>query len=1041
MKHFNFIKGFLLALMFVCAAQVKADENILVNGGFEEWSAGALTAWGKDGSNASAHSATIAQSTDACSGSYAVEVSGNSSGNKRLASKAYTLAAGTYTLSAYIKQSGEAAGKFRLGYAVIENGAIDSQNGYFYLTEATDATSDWECHSAEFTLEEETTVSILVMNNKLGKGASFLVDDVVVTGGNGETPGQPEEPEEPETPVEPETPAGVYISEALTSSFGTFTTQETVGNYPWEIATQYQCAKVTGYKGSANAAESWMVSKSFDLSKETAAYISFDYVIAYNSDDINGCHKVVFSHDYAGDVSKATWKEIDYSPVKSGVWTLENTGKIAIPSEMYGKDNVVVAFKYTSSASNASTWEVANVVVASGTGNAPEQPEEPETPETLVCTVTEALAAFVAGEAKPAVVKGYIVGTINGQVYAEGCVFSGIAESKTNLLIADNVDETDPANCMPVQLPSGAVRNALNLVDNAGNYKKQVTLTGSLEKYFGVPGLKTVSKYEIEGVTPDEPETPEGAYINETFATDFGAFTTQETVGNYPWIIDYSTAKATSYIDTDGDGKADTNKEATSWLVSPTIDLTNETEAYIAFEYIIRYAESGKVADNHQLLICNDFSGDVATASWVNIPYGAVEGVDWNTFYKANVAVPADFLGKSTVTLALRYTATTKAGTWEVKNFVVAHGAATGETPEEPETPDTPDTPVVPSGDNLLANGGFEEWNGDAPAAWGTGNIGHNATISQSTTAYAGSYAVSVSGSATANKRLGSQKYTLAAGTYTLGAYIKHEGATAAAFKLGYGIIKNGAIANADYKYQATETYTTADWTLYTYEFTLTEETEVAILVMNNKKGNGASFLVDDVILTTADGGATGGGNEEGGEEEGGDEPETPAAGGEYLNETFATDLGAFKTQEVIGNFPWVFAANYGAKASGFSNGASQNAESWLISPAMNLTGETAANIAFDYVINKGDINAAAANHKLLVTSNYTGDVTTTEWTEVEYGAVNNNNWTFHNTGEIALPGSVMDKANVVVAFKYMSTTANSSTWEVKNVVVSSATK
>ena len=379
--------------------------------------------------------------------------------------------------------------------------------------------------------------------------------------------------------------------------------------------------------------------------------------------------------------------------------------------------------------------------------------------------------------------------------------------------------------------------------------------------------------------TPDSPydfptgggnggTTEEGVYISETFTSDFGVFTPVETVGDTPWIIDYKTAKATSYVDTDGDGKADTNKEATSWLVSPTIDLTNETEAYIAFEYIIRYAESGKVADNHQLLICNDFSGDVATASWVNIPYGAVEGVDWNTFYKANIAVPADFLGKSTVTLALRYTATTKAGTWEVKNFVVAHGAATGETPEEPETPDTPDTPVVPSGDNLLANGGFEEWNGDAPAAWGTGNIGHNATISQSTTAYAGSYAVSVSGSATANKRLGSQKYTLAAGTYTLGAYIKHEGTTAAAFKLGYGIIKDGAISNADYKYQATETYTTADWTLYTYEFTLTEETEVAILVMNNKKGNGASFLVDDVILTTADGGATGGGNEE---------PETPA--------------------------------------------------------------------------------------------------------------------------------------------------------------------
>lgn len=664
------------------------------------------------------------------------------------------------------------------------------------------------------------------------------------------------------------TEEGVYINETFASDFGVFTPVETVGNYPWII--DYKTAKATSYdsgSGTNNAATSWIISSPVDFTNETEAYVAFEYIIRYSeSGKVAANHQLLISADYTGDPATATWKDIPYSAVEGADWATFYKANVAVPAEFLGKSGIVFALRYTATV-KASTWEVKNFKVAHGTAAEPEEPEEAKE-----YTVAEALEAFT-GVATPAIVKGYIVGTVDGQVYTDGCRFSGTAESKTNLLIADNVDETDPANCMPVQLPSGAVRNALNLVDNPGNYKKLVTLTGSLEKYFGVAGLKYVSKYVIDGVTPEEPETPEGAYINETFATDFGAFTTQETVGNYPWIIDYSTAKATSYVDTDGDGKADTNKEATSWLVSPTIDLTNETEAYIAFEYIIRYAESGKVADNHQLLICNDFSGDVATASWVNIPYGAVEGVDWNTFYKANIAVPADFLGKSTVTLALRYTATTKAGTWEVKNFVVAHGAATGETPEEPETPDTPDTPVVPSGDNLLANGGFEEWNGDAPAAWGTGNIGHNATISQSATAYAGSYAVSVSGSATANKRLGSQKYTLAAGTYTLGAYIKHEGATAAAFKLGYGIIKDGAISNADYKYQATETYTTADWTLYTYEFTLTEETEVAILVMNNKKGNGASFLVDDVILTTADGGATGGGNEGGGNEE----PETPA--------------------------------------------------------------------------------------------------------------------------------------------------------------------
>ncbi|MBQ5751790.1 MAG: lipoprotein [Bacteroidaceae bacterium] len=54
--------------------------------------------------------------------------------------------------------------------------------------------------------------------------------------------------------------------------------------------------------------------------------------------------------------------------------------------------------------------------------------------------------------------------------------------------------------------------------------------------------------------------TEEGVYINETFASSFGVFSTEETVGNYPWIIDYKTAKATSYVD--GENKAATFRRA-----------------------------------------------------------------------------------------------------------------------------------------------------------------------------------------------------------------------------------------------------------------------------------------------------------------------------------------------------------------------------------------------------------------------------------------------------------------------------------------------
>ena len=475
------------------------------------------------------------------------------------------------------------------------------------------------------------------------------------------------------------TEEGVYINEKFASDFGVFSTVETVGNYPWII--DYSTAKATSFvDGANNAATSWLISSAVDFTEETEAYVAFDYIIRYaESGKVAKNHQLLISADYAGDAAAATWTDLPYGAVEGADWQTFYKANVAVPAEFLGKSGIVFALRYTAT-TKAGTWEVKNFKVAHGTAAEPEEPEEAQE-----YTVAEALAAFT-GVATPAIVKGYIVGSIDDKSI-DDANFSGNAVLKTNLLIADNADETDIAKCLAVQLPSGDVRNALNLVDNPGNYKKLVTLTGSLEKYFGVPGLKTITKYEIDGVTPEEPDAPEGAYINETFATSFGTFTTQETVGNYPWIIDYSTAKATSYVDTDGDGKADTDKAATSWLVSKSVDFTNETEAYIAFEYIIRYAESGKVADNHQVLVASDFTGDVATANWVNVPYGAVEGTDWNTFYKANVAVPAEMYGKASVTFALRYTATTKAGTWEVKNFTVAHGAANGETPEQPENP------------------------------------------------------------------------------------------------------------------------------------------------------------------------------------------------------------------------------------------------------------------------------------------------------------------------------------------------------------------
>ena len=108
-------------------------------------------------------------------------------------------------------------------------------------------------------------------------------------------------------------------------------------------------------------------------------------------------------------------------------------------------------------------------------------------------TVAQALTASGYGY-----VKGYIVGYVDGKTLSEGARFSADGAVETNILIADKAGETDLSKCMPVQLPAGAIRDALKLT-NASNLGKQATLYGSFEKYFGTAGLKSVTWALLDG--------------------------------------------------------------------------------------------------------------------------------------------------------------------------------------------------------------------------------------------------------------------------------------------------------------------------------------------------------------------------------------------------------------------------------------------------------------------------------------------------------------------------------------------------------------
>ncbi|MBS4191141.1 endonuclease [Bacillus sp. FJAT-49705] len=113
---------------------------------------------------------------------------------------------------------------------------------------------------------------------------------------------------------------------------------------------------------------------------------------------------------------------------------------------------------------------------------------------------TITVAEAIANNSGFATVEGYIVGvTNNGPKYQHQGPFT----VNTNIAIADSADETDAKKILPVQLPAGSIRTALNLVDHPENLGKKINITGNLTAYFAVPGLKSPTAYSfVEDTDP-----------------------------------------------------------------------------------------------------------------------------------------------------------------------------------------------------------------------------------------------------------------------------------------------------------------------------------------------------------------------------------------------------------------------------------------------------------------------------------------------------------------------------------------------------------
>ena len=226
-------------------------------------------------------------------------------------------------------------------------------------------------------------------------------------------------------------------------------------------------------------------------------------------------------------------------------------------------------------------------------GYDPENPGTPENPDTPNPPVgggdgTEAspytVAQVLAGATGTEVwVEGYIVGWVDGMNLKEGANFTAPATSASNILIGPE-KVTGVEDCVPVQLPVGAVRTALNLMDNKDNLGKKVAVKGNLEAYFGAKGVKTVTDYKLDGQsTPEQPETPTDPVttLNETFegGTLPAGWKLAKVSGDKDW---YFRQFNENYYATVSGYKGTAPFDA--WLISPALDLSKMDSKVLTFD-------------------------------------------------------------------------------------------------------------------------------------------------------------------------------------------------------------------------------------------------------------------------------------------------------------------------------------------------------------------------------------------------------------------------------------------------------------------------
>lgn len=455
----------------------------------------------------------------------------------------------------------------------------------------------------------------------------------------------------------------------FTSSFGTYTTYSVSGDQTWII--DYSTAKMTGKEGSTFFEnEDWLLSSPVNIVNVEHAKAVVNYVAQYNGPEDDVTIQISSDYVYGDDPTTATWTKLPVTFPNTGGWNDFQDKEMSL--DAYIGQTVTFAVKFVSSSTQSRTIEIKSIMIQEGEpgggGGTLIGDGTRENPYTAADVIT---LATQSSDGNKYWVKDYIVGVIDT---AYNYVYSASTYVTSNIIMSSDVNVSNDDECIPIQLPFGAVRDGLNLAANPGNYQQEVLIYGTLEKYFQKPGVKNVSYAEINGNSYGiEPGGGETEYFNEVLTTQasFNTFSSYSVAGDQVWTYSSSYgavmsgyASGTSYANED-------------WFISAPIDLSASTNPVLTFEHARGPASSINVGVNegyYTVWMTNDYTEgqDPNDTSWTEIT-GVVHGTSaWGWVSSGQLAVPEAFK-TSTCRVAFKYLSIDGASaTWEVRNVIIS---------------------------------------------------------------------------------------------------------------------------------------------------------------------------------------------------------------------------------------------------------------------------------------------------------------------------------------------------------------------------------